>query len=185
MMPLIFPLAVFAVGAYALWRQFNPQAAQDVATSIETTAADTMKAITDLFPKAAPYADQITAVQDQNGIPNNYLAKLLATESSYDPAIISGAKRSKVGATGIAQFMPATAKELGINPTDPHASIDAAGKYLKQLFDKFGDWPTAIAAYNWGQGNVAKKGLQNAPAETVNYVQKIAGVDITKGQPNV
>lgn len=140
-----------------------------------------MQSITDLFPKAAPYADAINAAQNQYGIPDNILAKLLNTESSFSPAVISGQKRSSTGAVGIAQFMPATANDLGVNPLDPVASIDAAGSYLSTLFAKFGDWPTALAAYNWGMGNVEKKGLKNAPPETVNYVKKIAGVDITQG----
>ena len=181
MLPLI-PLAVFGLGGYAVWRHFNPAAdsSQSVADTVSTTVEDVMQSITDLFPKAAPYSDQIKAAQDTYGIPNNYLAKLLNAESAFRPDIISGAKRSSTGATGIAQFMPATAEEMGINPTDPNASIDAAGKYLSQLFDQFGSWPKAIAAYNWGSGNLSKKGVAKAPAETRNYVQKIAGVDITQ-----
>lgn len=182
MLPLV-PLALIGVGVYAFWRNSNPQASSpvsDAVSTIEQTASDVVQSITDLFPKAAPYADAINTAQNQYGIPNNYLGKLLNAESSYDPAIISGQRKSSTGATGIAQFMPATASDLGVNPTDPIASIDASGKYLSQLFAKFQDWPTAIAAYNWGMGNVEKKGLAKAPAETVNYVKKIAGVDITQ-----
>lgn len=179
MLPLI-PVAVVGVAVYGLWRYFNPQAAQDVASTVSETVSEAVQNITDLFPKAAPYEDAINGAQNKYGIPNNFLAKLLAAESSYDPKIISGQKVSRVGATGIAQFMPATAQELGVNPTDPMSSIDGAGRYLNQLYAKFGNWPEAIAAYNWGQGNVAKKGLAAAPQETIDYVQKIAGVDITK-----
>ena len=182
MLPLI-PIAIFGVTGYGLWRYFNPQASSpvtDAVTSIQQTASDVVQSITDLFPKAAPYEDAISTAQDKYGIPQNYLAKLLNAESSFDPSIISGQRKSSTGATGIAQFMPATANDLGINPTDPIASIDASGKYLSQLFDKFQDWPKAIAAYNWGQGNVERKGLAKAPTETINYVKKIAGVDITQ-----
>lgn len=177
MLPLI-PIAIFGTALYGAWRYFNPQAAQDAATTVSETVSEAVQSITDLFPKAAPYQDAIQGAQDKYGIPSNYLAKLLNAESSYDPKIISGQRKSSVGATGIAQFMPATAAELGVNPTDPMSSIDGAGRYLKQLYAQFGNWPEAIAAYNWGSGNVAKKGLANAPTETVNYVQKIAGVDI-------
>jgi soluble lytic murein transglycosylase-like protein len=177
MLPLI-PVAIFSVTGYGVWRYFNPLDAQSAESAISTTVSEAVQSITDLFPKAAPYQDAIQGAQNKYGIPDNYLAKLLHAESSYDPAIISGQRKSSAGAVGIAQFMPATAAELGVNPTDPMSAIDGAGKYLSQLYDQFGTWPEAIAAYNWGSGNVAKKGLSKAPTETVNYVQKIAGVDI-------
>ncbi len=180
MLPLI-PVAIVGTALYGLWRLINPQAAQDAAQSVTDTVSEAVQNITDLFPKAAPYQDAITGAQNKYGIPSNYLAKLLHAESSYDPAIISGQRKSTAGAIGIAQFMPATAAELGVNPIDPISAIDGAGRYLSQLYAKFGNWPEAIAAYNWGQGNVAKKGLTKAPQETIDYVQKIAGVDITKG----
>lgn len=180
MLPLI-PLAIIGVTGYGLFRYFNPQAAQDAADSVSDVVEEAVQNITDLFPKAAPYQDAIQGAQDKYGIPNNYLAKLLNAESAFRPDIISGQKRSSTGATGIAQFMPATAQELNVNPTDPMASIDAAGRYLNQLYARFGNWTEAIAAYNWGMGNVSKKGIENAPTETVNYVKNIVGVDITKG----
>lgn len=179
MIPLI-PVAIVGVTLYGAWRYFFPQAAQDAANSVSETVSEAVQNITDLFPKAAPYQDAIQGAQTKYGIPSNYLAKLLHAESSFDPAIISGQRKSTVGAVGIAQFMPATAAELGVNPTDPMSAIDGAGRYLSQLYAKFGNWPEAIAAYNWGQGNVSKKGLAKAPQETIDYVQKIAGVDITK-----
>ena len=177
MLPLI-PFAIVGTAIYGAWRYFNPQAAQDAAQSVSDTVSEAVQNITDLFPKAAPYQDAIQGAQSKYGIPSNYLAKLLHAESSYDPAIINGTRKSSAGAVGIAQFMPATAAELGVNPTDPMSAIDGAGRYLSQLYAQFGNWPEAIAAYNWGSGNVSKKGLAKAPAETVNYVQKIAGVDI-------
>lgn len=146
--------------------------------SITQTVENVKQSITDLFPKAAPYENAIVDAENKYNIPNNYLAKLLNEESRFRPDIISGQKRSRTGATGIAQFMPDTAKELGVNPLDPMESIDGAARYLSQLFDKFGNWTEAIAAYNWGQGNVQRKGLEKAPQETVDYVQSIVGVDI-------
>ncbi len=182
MLPLI-PVAIIGTVIYGAWRYFNPAApsAAETISDIEQTVSDTVQKITDLFPKAAPYEDAINSAQNKYGIPDNYLAKLLNAESAFRPDIITGQKRSSTGATGIAQFMPATAAELGVNPTDPIQSIDASGKYLSQLYAKFGNWTEAIAAYNWGQGNVQKKGLAKAPQETIDYVQKIAGIDITKG----
>ncbi|MFZ4758917.1 MAG: transglycosylase SLT domain-containing protein [Burkholderiaceae bacterium] len=122
---------------------------------------------------ARPYLAAIVQAEDAYSIPRNMLARLLWQESRYRSDIITGATRSPAGAVGIAQFMPATAREFGIDPLDPFQSIDAAGRYLAKLYRRFGSWAQALAAYNWGQGNVARKGLANAPAETRTYYTSI------------
>jgi soluble lytic murein transglycosylase-like protein len=104
------------------------------------------------------------------GLPVGLLARMAWQESRFDPQA-----RSQAGAIGIMQFMPSTAQDFSIDPTDPQASIDAAGKYMAQLYRRFGDWRTALAAYNWGQGNVAAMGmLDEYPPETATYVANIA-----------
>lgn len=148
-------------------------AVADQATSLMDTLGGAVTKIFTLPAAAAPYADAISDAELENGLPDGLLGRLLQQESSYKPDIVSGAKKSPVGAIGIAQFMPATAAQFGIDPTDPFASIDAAGAYLRQLFDRFGNWTEALAAYNWGQGNVARKGLAAAPLETRNYFTEI------------
>jgi hypothetical protein len=73
------------------------------------------------------------------------------------------------------QLMPDTAKQLGVDPTDPAQNIEGGTRYLKQLHDQFGgDTDLALAAYNAGPGNVQKAGnkIPNIP-ETQNYVQSI------------
>lgn len=132
-----------------------------------------------LPPAAAPYAEAIRAAEQRYGLPQSLLARQLMAESAYRPDVISGEKISSAGAVGIAQFMPATARDFGIDPRDPYQSIDAAGKYMRQLFDRFGDWGKALAAYNWGMGNVQRQGMARAPAETRKYVASIlADVDV-------
>lgn len=121
----------------------------------------------------AQYQQIIADTEQANGIPSGLLARLLYQESRFRPDIISGATRSPVGATGIAQFMPATAAQWGIDPNDPRQAIPAAGQYLLSLYRQFGSWSLALAAYNWGPGNVARKGIAAAPAETRNYVAQI------------
>lgn len=108
-------------------------------------------------------------------------------ESGLDPQI-----RSRVGAMGLWQFMPATGKMYGMNANsevddrmDPELSTDAAAKYLKSLYRMFGDWEVAMAAYNCGPGNVRKAirrsggkktfwGIYNyLPRETRSYVPQV------------
>jgi soluble lytic murein transglycosylase-like protein len=124
--------------------------------------------------RGEPYRPAIDSAEIVYGIPHNLLARVLYQESRYRPDIISGELRSSAGAVGIAQFMPATAAQFGIDPRDPFASIDAAGKYLSQLYAQFGSWSLALAAYNYGPGNVARVGLVGAPEETQSYVAEIA-----------
>ena len=128
------------------------------------------------------YAPLIAAAENEHGIPAGVLHRLLKQESHFRTDIITGATRSPVGALGIAQFMPATAKDEGINPLDPVASINGAGRYLAKLYQSTGSWQKAVAAYNWGVGNVKKKvtaygsnWLAYAPTETKNYVATIIG----------
>lgn len=127
---------------------------------------------------AAPYVDAIATAEYRYGLPESLLARVLQQESHYRQDIISGKTKSATGAVGIAQFMPGTARDLGIDPTDPMQSIDGAGRYLAQLYKRFGDWAQAIAAYNWGQGNQGKD-LRDGivgnewPAETRRYVTEI------------
>lgn len=130
-------------------------------------------------------------------------------ESSLNPRAVS-----PVGAVGLMQFMPATWAEWGKgDPTDPEASIDAGCRYMSHLYGCYGEIPDpderyrfALAAYNWGRGNVNRaltkaRGCTYAawesdgrppgpwqtwkhmagymPTETQNYVSKIMGGEIT------
>lgn len=124
------------------------------------------------YPK---YAALITQTEADYGLPNDLLARLLYQESHYRADIISGATKSPAGALGIAQFMPATANELRINPLDPNQAIPAAARYLVQMFRIFGNWPAALGAYNFGAGNYRKylNGKIQLPAETRNYIAQI------------
>lgn len=128
----------------------------------------------------AQYLDAIRQAEAQSGLPRNMLARLLWQECRYREDIITGRVKSPAGALGIAQFMPATAAEMGIDPLDPFAAIPAAAKYLRRLYDALGTWSEALAAYNWGIGNVRRKGIAAAPRETRNYYTTILA-DIGQG----
>jgi soluble lytic murein transglycosylase-like protein len=130
---------------------------------------------------AQPYLADIMAAEYQNGMPRYLLARLLYQESRYRQDIITGKTTSAAGAVGIAQIVPKWHPD--VNPLNVSESIYYAAKYLTKLKNQFGDWETALAAYNWGQGNVnnAMKGngykwLASAPTETQNYVSEIWGV---------
>lgn len=117
----------------------------------------------------------------------------LALEVSQVESGMSQAKVSPKGAIGVFQLMPSTAAQLGVNPYDLQDNIRGGVMYLLQMLGKFGDPSAALAAYNWGPGNVssaiAQYGsdfsvsvpgqptipawLASAPAETRNYVATI------------
>lgn len=124
-----------------------------------------------------PYISDIYDAEDSNGLPRGLLKKILYSESRFRDDIVSGNTRSSAGAVGIAQFMPSTAEELKIDPTDPKQAIPAAGKYLASLKEQTGSWEGAVAAYNWGVGNVKRKGLEQAPDETKQYMVSVLGGD--------
>lgn len=144
-----------------------PTAAADLVEQIGTTV---QRAFTPP-PTAAPYLDTIKAAEAQQGLPAGLLARVLYQESRFRPDVIHGGPNS-AGAVGIAQIVPKW--HPGVDATDPYASIQYAAGYLKDLYNQFGSWTLALAAYNWGPGNVSKYGLSKAPTETRNYVAQIS-----------
>jgi soluble lytic murein transglycosylase-like protein len=160
----------------------DPSTSNDPTASVGETVMTTITTTLQTWRPPAQYADAIAQAEAANGIPRDLLARQLWQECRYNPAIIDGSRRSPVGAIGIAQFMPATAAQFGIDPTDPFQSIQAAGQYMAQLYARFGTWAQALAAYNWGMGNLSRKGLDQAPQETTRYyTQIIADVNAADG----
>lgn len=83
---------------------------------------------------------------------------------------------SPKGAVGVMQFMPGTAKEMGLaDRTDPVASIDAGARYLRKLFDAYGSWDAAIAHYNGGgtQAAIVRGGGRPTYNETAGYLDRV------------
>lgn len=80
---------------------------------------------------------------------------------------------SSKDALGLGQLMPATARELGVDPLDPVQNLSGAAHYLRLQYDTFGDWDLALAAYNAGPGAVRRYGGVPPYAETEHYVQEV------------
>lgn len=115
-------------------------------------------------------SELFSKLEQKHGLPSGLLDAVWATESGRGKNMLSPA-----GARGHFQFMPATAQQYGLtNPDDLNQSAEAAARMYGDLFRKYGgDMPKALAAYNWGQGNLDRQGLEKAPAETRNYINKI------------
>lgn len=112
----------------------------------------------------------IREASGQYGVPPELLSSLLYHESSFRPRVVSPA-----GAIGIAQFMPGTARQYGVNPYDPYESIMGSARYLSDLQKQFNDWNLALAAYNAGPGNVRKYGGVPPFRETQAFVKNVMG----------
>lgn len=118
------------------------------------------------MPRQSPTLRQL---EKMRGLPPGLLGAVIQAESGFNPQAISPA-----GAIGLAQFMPATAQQYGIDPLSPLQSAQGAAQMLGELNQKYGgSLPHVLASYNWGTGNVDRKGLQSAPDETRNYISKI------------
>lgn len=110
------------------------------------------------------------------GIDPDIFVRQIQAESAFDPAAVSSA-----GAIGLGQLMPATAKELGVDPTDPAQNLEGAARYMKQLLGRYdGNQTLALAAYNAGMGNVDKAGGVPNFKETQNYIAKIMGSNMAQ-----
>ncbi|HHI5092375.1 TPA: lytic transglycosylase domain-containing protein [Klebsiella quasipneumoniae] len=134
-------------------------------------------------------AGEFGVLEGKYGLPAGLLSSLSAAESGGDPYA-----ESPKGAKGPFQFMDGTARDLGLKGMDvydPHKSADAAARYLRYLLDATGgDLEKTLASYNWGLGNVQKKGMDNLPLETRNYVPKVmagmrpgAGMAVDRAMP--
>ena len=142
--------------------------------------------------RASRYIFHVVQELEKRGMPTE-LALLPIIESGFNPQAFSSAS-----AAGMWQFVPATGRDFNLKQNmfkDERrgvlASTDAALTYLQRLYDMFGDWQLALAAYNWGEGSVQRAIKKNQsmgkptdfeslaelmPAETRNYVPKLQAV---------
>ena len=110
------------------------------------------------------------AAAQKHNVPEDLFLRLVQQESGWNPGAVSSA-----GATGLAQLMPGTANRLGVDIDDPAQNLEGGARYLRMMYDKFGSWRLALAAYNAGPGAVEEYGGIPPYAETKNYVKAILG----------
>jgi soluble lytic murein transglycosylase-like protein len=116
------------------------------------------------------YLSVAKAAARKHSIPEDLFLRLVQQESGWNPSA-----RSHAGATGLAQLMPGTARNLGVNINDPHQNLDGGARYLRMMYNKFGSWRLALAAYNAGPLAVEKHSGVPPYKETRNYVRIILG----------
>lgn len=141
-------------------------------------AATQMKTVALSYSMANDYVDMARQAAIAAGISPDAFVRQIQQESGFNPNAGSPA-----GAEGIAQFMPATASSMGVNPYDPSSALPGAARLMAGLAAQFGgDYSKALAAYNAGPGAVQSavaaggaNWLSLMPAETQNYVAIIMG----------
>lgn len=123
-------------------------------TSMAYTHGNTLLCI----KRANKYFPVLSPILKRNGVPQDLLY-LACIESTLNPTAVSGA-----GAAGLWQFMPATAREFGLEVNDDvderyhiEKATEAACRYLKQAYAKFGNWESVAASYNGGQGRISRE----------------------------
>jgi soluble lytic murein transglycosylase-like protein len=121
----------------------------------------------------------VRAAAVRAGLPAAFVESVAKTESGFDPAAIS-----PKGAIGVMQLMPATAKALGADPSNPEQNIDAGARLLRQLLIKYnGDVVKALAAYNAGEAAVDNyQGVPPYP-ETQHYINTVVRDYLKDGGP--
>jgi len=157
---------------YTLNPQSSPQTGNDGKAGVSHGSK-----IPDFVP--AQYADTIRHASQKWNVSATLLAAQIYAESNFNPFVTSSA-----GAQGIAQFMPATARAIGLdNPFDAQQAIDAQAHLMRDLLRQFGSVPLALAAYNAGPGKVSPCMCVPDIAETTGYVARILGLMSGAGEP--
>lgn len=128
-------------------------------------------------PTEVALCQALHAAALRNELPEAFFTRLIWQESRFDPGA-----RSPAGAEGIAQFMPGTAAERGLDdPFAPARALDESAAYLKELRQSFGNLGLAAAAYNAGPARLRRwiAGTASLPDETITYVDIVTGHPVT------
>lgn len=121
-------------------------------------------------PRAGEYVQLARVAARNNNVPEDLFLRLVHQESRWNAGALS-----HKGAIGLAQLMPSTAELLRVDPNDPGQNLDGGARYLRMMYERFGNWRLALAAYNAGPGAVEQHGGVPPFAETRDYVAVILG----------
>jgi|GEM_PF-5907742 len=116
---------------------------------------------------------QIVQEANAQGVPSSIALAVAQHESSFNPNAVGAA-----GELGLFQLMPSSFPGQPISDLSSNISIGVS--YLKQLYAKYGNWNTALAAYNWGSGNVDSG--KSVPVTVLNYVSTVLGIADSNAQ---
>jgi soluble lytic murein transglycosylase-like protein len=120
-------------------------------------------------PLPASFNQTVERIAYEHALPVQLMHSIIKVESNYDPYAVS-----PKGALGLMQLIPATAKRFGVKDVfDPVENLRGGARYLRYLLDLYGDYPLALAAYNAGEGAVARYGGVPPYAETQEYLVKV------------
>jgi len=133
---------------------------KDEIASIEPSNSKSEKTLEDLVNKASL----------KFGVDSSLIKAVIKAESNFNPSAVSHA-----GAQGLMQLMPSTARGLGVKDSfNPEQNVMAGTRFLKDMLNRYnGNIDSALAAYNWGPGNVDRKGTSSLPHETREYLVKV------------
>ena len=125
----------------------------------------------DTLPRSDDLVQVINQAAAAYGVDPDLVRSVIKAESNFKSSSVS-----PKGATGLMQLMPDTARDLGVqNPFDPRENIMGGTRYLRMLLDRYhGNTSLALAAYNWGMGNVEKH-YSRLPRETRDYIVRVTG----------
>ena len=188
-------VALLAVSGALVWApaaaradvlEIRPGGAEWIAGGDQSDALDTSLPLAEA--PEVPEAAIADLASHGDAVPAPYSAKVAELAARFDlsPALIEALvwqesrwranARSPVGARGLAQLMPGTARELGVAPDDPLANLEGGARYLRAQLDRFdGDLEKALAAYNAGPGRVERAGGIPRIRETQTYVAAVMG----------
>lgn len=186
LLAVIGAAACAPAAAHADVLEITPGGAEWIAGGNPAVPADTAVPLEE--GPAVPDAALADPAEHAGAIPAAYSAKVheLAARFDLSPALIEALvwqesrwranARSPVGARGLAQLMPGTARYLGVDPDDPFANLEGGARYLREQLDRFdGDIEKALAAYNAGPGRVERAGGIPRIRETQTYVAAVMG----------
>jgi soluble lytic murein transglycosylase-like protein len=160
--------ALGGIAAFLFWKRADAFAFAPASSALDYTPPPTTALPSTLKPQS--FETAFMAAENEYGLPSGILHSMAGIESSFQPDIIYCKILGGVGEKGIMQIDP---RFHDVDGCDPWTAIPYAASYLRENYNRFGNWRLAVAAYNWGPTNLATKGYGNAPQVTQDYVARV------------